>query len=257
MAYNTPVFVFFQRQIVVVLSGNSVRSYMPVYSKPLMLHKGVDNQLQFQVLDQNQKPVNITGKSITCRILNKEGSKVLLQKALTLTLPATGIAVLNLNAADIEDIPAQQGYYTLEIPVNSFNYPVFVDQNAGGRGDLYIVNSILPAFIPSQDVSIPTGQPFPNLNPNSNTTTSANVFYSSVINTEDNPILTIQAKYEEFTGNVTIEGSTQVDSDWYPIDYDAYANTSNTYGYTVKGFHPYVRMVFTANTGAVTNILAR
>jgi hypothetical protein len=222
-----------------------------------MLHKGVDNQLQFQVLDQNQKPVNITGKSITCRILNKEGSKVLLQKALTLTLPATGIAVLNLNAADIEDIPAQQGYYTLEIPVNSFNYPVFVDQNAGGRGDLYIVNSILPAFIPSQDVSIPTGQPFPNLNPNSNTTTSANVFYSSVINTEDNPILTIQAKYEEFTGNVTIEGSTQVDSDWYPIDYDAYANTSNTYGYTVKGFHPYVRMVFTANTGAVTNILAR
>lgn len=257
MAYNTPVFVFFQRQIVVVLSGNSVRSYMPVYSKPLMLHKGVDNQLQFQVLDQNQKPVNITGKSITCRILNKDGTQVLLQKALTLTLPATGIAVLNLNAADIEDIPAQQCYYTLEIPVNSFNYPVYVDQNAGGRGDLYIVNSILPAFIPSQDVSIPTGQPFPNLNPNSNTTTSANVFYSSVINTEDNPILTIQAKYAEFTGNVTIEGSTQVDSDWYPIDYDAYANTSNTYGYTVRGFHPYVRMVFTANTGAVTNILAR
>ena len=215
MAYNTPVFVFLQRQIVVVLSGNSVRSYMPVYSKPLMLHKGVDNQLQFQILDQNQKPVDLTGKSITCRIINKEGNRVLFQKALTLQLPLTGLAVLNLNAADIEDIPAQQCYYTLEIPVNSFNYPVYVDQNAGGRGDLYIVNSILPSFVPSQEVTIPTGQPFPNVNPNSNANTTANIFYSSVINTEDNPILTIQAKYVEYTGNVTIEGSTLVDSDWY------------------------------------------
>jgi hypothetical protein len=182
---------------------------------------------------------------------------VLFQKALTLQLPLTGLAVLNLNAADIEDIPAQQCYYTLEIPVNSFNYPVYVDQNAGGRGDLYIVNSILPSFVPSQEVTIPTGQPFPNVNPNSNANTTANIFYSSVINTEDNPILTIQAKYVEYTGNVTIEGSTLVDSDWYPIDDSIYANTSNTYGYTIRGFHPYVRMVFTANTGAVTNILAR
>ena len=230
---------------------------MPVYAKPLTLHRGVDNQLQFQFLNQQQKPVDITGKSITCRIINKEGSTVLLQKALTLQLPLTGIAVLNLNAADIEDIPAQQCYYTLEIPVNSSNYPVYVDQNAGGRGDLYIVNSILPSFVPSQEVSIPTGQPFPNTNPNSNANTVANIFYSSVINTEDNPILTIQAKYVEYTGNVTIEGSTLVDSDWYPIDDSIYANTSNTYGYTIRGFHPYVRMVFTANTGAVTNILAR
>lgn len=230
---------------------------MPVYAKPLTLHKGVDNQLQFQFLNQQQKPVDITGKSITCRIINKEGNQVLLTKALTLTLPVTGLAVLNLTPVDLEDIPAQQCYYTLEIPVNTNNYPVYVDQNAGGRGDLYIVNSILPSFVPSQEVSIPTGQPFPNLNPNANANTTANVFYSSVINTEDNPILTIQTKYEEFTGNVTIEGSTVVDSDWYPITYANYANTSDTYGYTIKGFHPYVRMVFTANVGVVTNILAR
>jgi hypothetical protein len=230
---------------------------MPNYAKTLMLHKGVDNKIQFQFLNQEQKKVDITGKTITCRILNYQGNEILITKALNLELPATGLAYLYLNAADLEDIDAQLCYYTLEIPVNSFNYPVYVDQNAGGRGDLYIVNSILPSFVPSQEVTIPTGQPFPNVNPNSNANTTANIFYSSVINTEDNPILTIQAKYVEYTGNVTIEGSTLVDSDWYPIDDSIYANTSNTYGYTIRGFHPYVRMVFTANTGAVTNILAR
>ncbi len=255
--YSTSVFVFTQRQIVILLSGFSARKYMPVYAKPLTLHKGVDNQIQFQFLNQEQKPVDITNKSITCRIISYDGTEVLLQKALTLQLPATGIAALILNASDIEDIPAQKAYYSLEIPVGEFNYPVFVDQNAGARGDLNIVNSVLPSFIPSMPITIPTGQPFPNLNPNANSNTTANTYYSSVINTENNPILTLQAQYSEYYGNVTIEGSTIVDNDWYPITTEAYSNLSDTKGYTVTGYHPYIRMVFTSNVGVVTNILSR
>lgn len=255
--YSTSVFVFTQRQIVILLSGFSARKYMPVYAKPLTLHRGVDNQIQFQFLNQEQKPVDITNKSITCRIISYDGTEVLLQKALTLQLPATGIAALILNSSDIEDIPAQKAYYSLEIPVGEFNYPVFVDQNAGARGDLNIVNSVLPSFIPSMPITIPTGQPFPNLNPNANSNTTANTYYTSVINTENNPILTLQAQYSEYYGNVTIEGSTIVDNDWYPITTEAYSNLSDTKGYTVTGYHPYIRMVFTSNVGVVTNILSR
>lgn len=258
--YSTSVFYYIQRQIVVLLSGYSVRKYMPVYAKTLTLHKGVDNQIQFQFLDQEQKPVNITGKEIKCRVINNNGTEVLIEKVLTLQLPATGIAALMLNAAEIENIIPQLAHYSLEIPVGQFDYPVFVDQNAGARGDMNIVNSVLPSFVPSANVTIPTGQPFPNIDSNnsiSNVLPNANTYYSSVINTEDNPILTIQTSYHQFNGDVTIEGSTIVDGDWYPITTATYANNSNTQGYTVKGFHPYIRMVFTSNTGAVTNILAR
>lgn len=255
--YSTSVFYYIQRNIVVLLSGNSPRRYMPVYAKPMTLHKGVDNQLQFQFLNQEQKPVDITGKEITCRIINYEGNEVLLQKALTLQLPATGIAALIVNAADIENIDAQKCYYTLEIPVGAFDYPVFVDQNAGGRGDMNIVNSILPSFVPSQSVSIPTGQPFPNINPNSNANSNSQTYYSSVITTNDNPVLTLQAQYSDYYGNIVIEGSTIVDGDWYPITTATYSNVSDTKGYTITGFHPYIRMQFVSNTGAVTNILAR
>lgn len=231
---------------------------MPVYAKPLTLHKGVDNQIQFQFLNQEQKPVNITGKEITCRILNYEGNAILLRKALTLQLPATGICALILNAADIEDIDPQKCYYTLEIPVDSFDYPVFVDQNAGARGIINIVDSILPSFVPSYEVSIPTGQPFPNLNPNANANSNAQTYYSSVISTDDNPILTFQTHYEQYYGNVVIEGSSIGNGDWYTIATDSnLSNVSDTKGYTVRGFHPFVRMQFVSNTGAVTNILTR
>jgi len=234
---------------------------MPVYAKTLMLHKGVDNKIQFQFLNQEQKPVDITGKTIVCRIINYNGTEVLIKKALTLELPATGIAYLELTAVDLENIDAQKCHYSLEIPVGEFDYPVFVDPAAGARGDINIVNSILPSFVPSESVTIPTGQPFPNLDSNNslaNTLPNANTYYSSVINTEDNPVLTIQAHLEEFNGQVAIEGTFSSSlTDWYPITSEDYLETTDTVGYTIHGYHPFVRMVFTSNTGVVTNILAR
>lgn len=254
--YSTQVFVYTQRQIVILLSGFSPRSYMPQYAKPLTLNKGVDNQIQFQFLNQEQKPVDITGKSIVCRIINYEGNVVLLQKALTLQLPATGIAALFLNSADLASIDAQKCYYSLEIPVGEFDYPVFVDQNAGARGDMNIVNSVLPSFVPSMPVSIPTGQDFPNLHPDGNGESNI-TYYTSVIDTNDSPILTLQAQYSDYYGNVVVEGSTIVDGDWYPILTDTYTAETDTKGYVVQGYHPYIRMQFESNNGAVTNILSR
>jgi len=161
-----------------------------------------------------------------------------------------------LNAAEIENFPAQRAFYSLEIPEGQFDFPVFVDQNAGARGDMNIVNSILPSFVPSEIVTIPTGQPFPNISNSSGNTNL--VYYTSVINTQDNPILTIQTKYEEFYGNVTIQGSSIVDGDWYDIiTDDELADVSETRGYTIRGFHPFVKVEFSSNSGAVTNILAR
>ena len=254
--YATSVFVYTQRQTVVLLFGNSPRKYMPVYAKPLTLNKGVDNKIQFQFLNQEQKPVDITGKSITCRILNYNGTQVLVRKALDLDFALTGIASLNLNAADIEDIDAQKAYYSLEIPVGAFDYPVFVDSNAGARGDMNIVNSVLPSFVPSQAVTIPTGQPFPNISNSSGNTNL--VYYTSIINTQDNPVLTIQTHYDEYYGNVAILGSSIVDGDFYVIEEDnELADITETKGYTIHGYHPFVKVQFTSNSGAVTNILAR
>ena len=257
--YSTAVFYYIQRNIVVLLSGNSPRSYMPVYAKPLTLHKGVDNQIQFQFLNQEQKPIDITGIDITCRILNNTGTQVLVSATLVPQLPANGICALILNAADIEDIIPQKAYYSLEIPVGDFDFPVFVDQNAGARGDMNIVNSVLPNFVPSYQLTIPTSQMFPNSQAYLNSNGESNLtYYSSVLDTNDNPILTIQTNYIEFYGNTTIQGSAVVDGDWYDIiTTEEVSNVTQTVGYIIQGYHPYIRMEFISNSGAVGNILTR
>ncbi len=247
--YSTNVFYYLPRQYVVLFTGNSPRRYDIVYAKNLTLHKGVDNRLQFQFINQEQKPVDISGKEITMRIISYDGTTVLIKKALTITVALTGIAEFQLLASELEDIDAQKGSYSLEIPVGSFDLPVFVNSDSGARGVIEIVDSVLPRHIPSMDVTIPS-----HPTPASNTVT----FYTSVINTSYNPVLSIQSYYTGFSGTMQLQGSTLVDADWYDIgDLYMFLETTGTEIYTLEGFHPYVRMRFDYTEGNVDNILVR
>lgn len=243
--YSTQVYYFIPRQTVVLYDGTSTRRYQTVYAKNLTLHKGVDNKLQFQFINQDEKPVDITGKEITFRFISYDGTTTLVRKSLSLLLPLTGIAQLELSAANIEDINPQNGYYSLEIPVGSFDYPVFVDANSGARGKLSIVDSILPSFVPSMEIT-------------ANASGNATVFYSSQISTNENPIISFQTSYANYVGNVTYQGST-TGTDWYDVSTMTFANaTSNTHGNTFTGFHPYMRLQFSKTQGDVIgNILVR
>lgn len=264
MSAQTQVYLYNQRQLVVLLQAgaNGARRYEKVYAKELVINRGVDNLIEFAFVNQEQKPVDITNKSITCRIINYNGTEILLQKTLVPIYPLTGITSLQLTVADIENIDTQQCFYSLEIPVSSFEYPVFVDDNGGARGVIRIVNSVLPSFVAANNVTIPT-HPRPKSG-------DSKTYYSSIINTYESPVLTIQRWLEGFTGSIQFQGSTVQDfSTFYSLSsvYN-YNDFTGTEGYTIDGYHPYVRMkIINVGTppaasngdldGDVTKILAR
>lgn len=226
---------------------------MPQYAKTLSLHKGVDNRIQFHLLNQEQKPVDVTDKSITCRIISGNGKTLLLTKTLVADLPVTGIMSLIVSASDLADIEAQKAYYSLEIPTGDFDFPVFIDQHSGARGEINIVNSVLPSFVPSTELTIPQDQVFPNTHNDGQTYS----YYSSVIYTNEEPTTTIQTQLTGYTGNIVIQGSTLVDSDWYNLMDVEHIDATTTVGYTVSGYHPYIRLEFISNIGNVDSILVR
>lgn len=238
MSSQTPVYLYNQRQWVVLLesTANATRRYEKVYSKELILNRGVDNLIEFAFINQEQKPVNISGKEITCRILNYLGNEILIQKTLTPILPVTGITSLRLSSEDIENIDTQNCYYTLEIPVDTFDYPVFVDANAGARGTIRIVNSVLPSFVQANEVTIPT-HPRPKSG-------LSRTYYSSIIKTKESPIITTQRWLEHFTGTLQFQGSTVQDfSTFYSIGSEySYSDYTGNEGYTIDGYHPYIRI---------------
>ncbi len=242
--FITSVYDYIPRQKVTVLDISSTRKYAPVYSKPLVLHKGVDNKLSFQFLNNEQKPVNITGKEILCRVIDYTGSKILLSKTLELEFALTGIASLNLSADEIDFITPQKGYYSLEIPKDDKNFPVYLDMNAGARGNMAIVDSVLPSFIASTIVTIPTFEP-------DDVTFTSSVFSASSL------VNTFQLTLAGYTGRIILEGSSVIDQNWYEIEVQDVVELSETIGITVKGYHPFFRFKFESVEGMVSNILVR
>lgn len=251
--YSTSVYFYIPRQTVVVYSGDSTRRYAIVYAKNLTLNKGVDNKIQFQFLNQEQKPFDITGKDITFRLIDEGGKEILLQKLVAPLLPLKGICELTTTASEIEDIFPQYCSYSLEISDENYDLPVFVNSEAGARGGIKVVDSVLPSFVPAINVEIPS-----HSIPNANTVN----YFTSVVNTKDNPLLNIQCYLDNYSGTVEIYGSTVYNPDLSTVGYQIanngpYLGNTGSYGYSVAGYHPYVQLKFTSTDGNVTKVLAR
>lgn len=249
------MYFFKQRQQVVLLeSGTSfaTRRYDIMYAKELTVSKGIDNLIEIAFINQDQRYVNVDGKEITLRIIDSTGTELLLQKTLTGIYPITGLMSLYLSASDLADIDPQKAYYTVEIPMGDYSYPAFVDAQGATRGTLNIVNSVLPRFSPSLEVTIPT-HPSPTMNGNSVS------YNSSTVNTKDQSISTIQTYYSNFTGTTQIRGSILPD---FSISYtitnkETHVNYTGTIGNTIDGYHPYIQMSIVNIDGDVTKILYR
>lgn len=249
--YATTVNYFIPRQTVVLYSGTSNRRYQTVYSRNLKIHKGVDNKLQFQFINQDQKPVNITGKTLTCRVMSHDGTQVLLQKALTPLLPLTGLATLDITMNESLSMDTALCYYSLSIPDGTFEYPVFVDDNSGGRGVLDVTDSILPRYVKSTLLGL--------LPHNTPTVEIPVTYYSERYVGTDASEYTVQVGFSGYVGNVNIQGSvTGTMDEWYDLTestvYDGYVGTDY---FNINGCHAFIRVQFASSGGAIGKILFR
>lgn len=247
--YSTSVYNYTPKYQVVLFDGDSPRRYQIVYAKNLTLNKGVDNKIQFQFLNQEQKPIDLTGKDITFRFINSDGTNVDIQKTVIPTLPLKGLANLTITQAELIEIDAQIGSFSLDIVEGNLILPIFTNSEADARGVCQVMDSILPKHVPSTSVTIPTHE---------NVSNAGNTYYSSVLGLNGSSKLTIQTKLSNYSGNINVLGSTDVDTNWYTIEsLGAFTEETATFGTTITGFHPYIQLQFISTGGNVSHILAR
>lgn len=247
--YSSSVYNFTPKYQVVLFEGDSPRRYQIVYAKNLTLNKGVDNKIQFQFLNQEQKPIDLTGKEITFRFINSEGTSVDIQKTVNVTLPLKGLANLTVTQAELMQIDAQLGSFSLDIVEGNLTLPIFSNSEADARGVCQVMDSILPKHVPSTRVTIPSHGEVSN---------SGTTYYSSVLGLNGSSKITLQASLSNYSGNINVLGSTTVDADWYTIEsLGNFTAETNTLGTTITGFHPYIQLQFTSTGGTIAHILAR
>ena len=265
--YSTTVYLYQQiTKVLLVDTSGGYFSYRydPVSAKQLTVNKGVDNVLLFEFINQEEKPVNITGSSFVFRLMNQTGDQLLVEKPMV-TLSATlGRVKVVLDNEDTINITAQPGSYSIQRTAGDYVQAAYVDANSGARADCNIVNSVLPAFVPSEMLTIPTiyGKaqqlvPGPTnwpdwaLYPQPVNTTQLTEFFSSHMPTNGQSLTTVKMDLDHFTGTIKFQAADTYESVWYDVtsSWQYYDETSTQY-FNVVGFYPLIRAAFNNSQGS-------
>ncbi len=242
---TTTALLYHQRHKVLLLdtSGDLInRGYNKVYSRNLTASKGTDNQIIIDFINQEQKRVDITGIVFTCRIISYDGESLIIEKDLEIINPLVGQAKLVLTEQELEGIiPGKMGF-SLEQNGTGINEPVYVDENAESRGVINIVDSIMPKFVASPELTIPAHASSP--------------YVTSIINTEAVSLHTFQLELDNFTGSIDIEGAASNDNNWYTISTENLVDSSNIL-LNAEGYHNFIRFTITETSGTIIKIIYR
>jgi hypothetical protein len=264
--YSTTVYLYQQitRVLLVDTTGGYFQArYEPVYAKTLTVNKGVDNVLLFEFINQDQKPVNITGSTFKFRLMNQAGDQLLTEKSMDVLSAATGRVRVVLAPEDTNDIVAQPGSYSIERIQGSYHQAAFTDANAGARADCDIVDSIYPEFVPSQMVTIPTitgknqtvsaaptGWPDWALNPQPLNSTQKTEFYSSHMTTNGSSLTTVKMDLIHYTGTLKLQGAQDYESEWYNVtESREFLDATQSVYFNAVGYHPLLRIALNTSIG--------
>jgi hypothetical protein len=274
--YSTQAYIYQQITRVLLMDTGAgetfIYRYDPVYAKQLTINKGVDNVLLFEFINQQEKPVNITGSSFLFRAISTDGDRILVEKPMVALNAATGRAKVTLTSADLLEVLAQPANYSIQRVSGNLTEAVFTNAQAGARAPANIVDSILPQHVPSAPLTIPTvklsaqtsldgtawGSYSPGTywmgNPNGGNyfNSFANTeFYSSFIE-PTNAVTTIQMTLVGYTGTIKAQAAENYQSIFYNVsESTTYYNETRTIYMNIVGWHPLLRLCFNNSIFAV------
>lgn len=271
MQFN-PVYLYANKLDVFTSPSDSwsTERYRRVYNRNLKIYRGVDNRIDIQVRNSDQKASNITGSTLVFNLISKETKDLVLSKDFIPMELATGKITVTLT--DDELLNIDNGFYQYSIikevrqTVDSTDYkvtskiPLYVDSQYGTTGTLEVSGDVYGNV--EHSVTVDT---FRYTNPFDTTPKwfeSAIIDGSPKIKTGD-PLHTFQFYSTNYLGTVTIQGNldnqgaTPRETKWVNIDT---VDLSTTKYKNIVGKYNWFRIKHvpdTNNTGTIDKILYR
>ncbi len=195
----------------------STERYRKVYNRNLKIYRGVDNRIDIQVRNADQKASNITGSTLVFNLISKETKNLVLSKDFSAMDLATGKVTVILTDTELLDL--DNGFY---------HYSIIKEVRSDIDSTDYKVTSKLPLYVDSQYDTIGTleisGDVYGNVNSSlvvdtfryTNPFATGSVekpwFESAIIDASPkiktgDPLHTFQFYSTNYTGTVTIQGS--------------------------------------------------
>ncbi len=274
MQFN-PVYLYANKLDVFTSPSDSwsTERYRRVYNRNLKLYRGVDNRIDIQVRNSDQKSSNITGSTLVFNLISKDAKNLVLKKDFNSMDLSTGKVTIVLTDEELLNI--DNGFYEYSVvkevreTVDSTDYkvnsriPLYVDSQYGTVGTLEVSGDVYGNVAPSTVIDT-----FNYTNPFALGDTTLPWYVSAII--DASPKLTTGDSYHTFqfystnyTGTVTIQGNldnqgaTPRETKWVNI---TTVDLSSVKYKNIVGKYNWFRIKHvpaTNNTGTVDKILYR
>jgi len=280
--YSTQAYLYQQKNKIIIAEVGAdfdPKRTRIVYAKPFRISRGVDNNLLFEFQNQEQKPFDLTGSELVFRIISRDGTQLLLEKAVTVLNAVAGRARVTVRASELDTIEAQDANWSVTRKSGILNEPVYMDEQAGSRGNIEIRDSVFPDYVFSKIITMPSQAEFDRGNRASSVPpTGEKPQYSSWVRGEDTDHSSFQVTIKDFTGKFKIQGALDKDDIWfgkkeYPwheVDFSFADNNNNlkvsefefddasqTFVVNVTGYYPWLRIYSEVSSGSIEKILYR
>jgi hypothetical protein len=127
-----------------------------VYQRPVKIYKGVDNVIELDVKNADQKRIDIFGKTIKFVVMDQTDKEINTYTATVLddgsTTPALkGLAKVTIAEGDLTALDPQYLKYSVYmLNSDSTKTLIYGDTRFGGHGTLEVLSGIIPKIRPTQ-----------------------------------------------------------------------------------------------------------
>jgi len=235
-----------------VITDTGVSNLMSMFYTPnVKVYRGIDNYIRIEFKNRDQKRVNMSGKTASIVVLDKENNVAYFERALTVIDEAKGIMEASVTQGDLLNLDAKFYNYALKVTDGEDRTaPAYADDNYGANGVLEVTDGVYPTFLASTTEDFASGdtgstigiKPYVNRNTAQHT---AQVYFSSA-----------------FTGTLEIQGSINPsnsiqNADFTTIATETYTAQSDNAYVNFTGVYSAVRFKRTTTSGTLSQVLYR
>lgn len=218
MQFN-PVYLYSNKLDVFTnpLDSWTTERYRRVYNRNLKIYRSVDNRIDIQVRNSDQKASNITGSTLVFNLVTRETKDLIFQKDFSAMDLTTGKVTVILTENEMLDI--DPGFYEYSIikevreTVDSTDYKVtsriamYMDSQYDTLGTIEVLGDVLGEVTPSVSID-----KFEYVNPFTTGGDDSKFFISSIVDAKPTfnsagTLHTFQFYSSNYRGTVTIQGS--------------------------------------------------
>jgi len=240
------------------LGSWTTERYRNVYQRTFKTYRGVDNRLDLQVRNSDQKPKNISGYSVVFNLIGTESKELILSKDCIIHDALTGKVYVVLTQADMEPLLHGSYYFSAYTQAaDGTRTPLYSDTQYDVVGRVDVVADAYGGPVPTLEItntSYVVTPPYilPFIDTYNTDAIDAKPQFNS------NEALHTMAFYAtDFTGTIVVEGSLDTSpTNWVEVSKNDYTGLTLDY-LNVTGVWSWLRIKHQKTSGTLDKVLYR